>query len=256
MRFCSLGSGSDGNGLLVECAPDRYLLLDCGFSYKELERRLAQKQLNLSQLAAVVVTHEHGDHVGCALTLAARQQIALLCSHGTFSAISGAQHAGGRQWREVADGSHHSIAGLTICAFSVPHDAREPLQFTFTDGKRRLGVLTDIGHATDYVNLQLAACDSLVLECNHDAQLLASGPYPPMLKRRVGGDWGHLANHAAAGILQSIAHPQLKHVACAHLSKQNNRPELAQAALAQVLGCAADAVLVADQARGLPWLDC
>jgi phosphoribosyl 1,2-cyclic phosphodiesterase len=256
MQFCSLGSGSEGNALLVECAPKRYVLLDCGFRLKELDARLAARGLSTDNLSAVLVTHEHGDHIGSALPLVARARIPLFTSHGTALAVDAASHAGSAYLQEIADGASFTIEGLQINAFSVPHDAREPLQFTLSDGARKLAMLTDLGHATAYVLAQLKGCHSLVLECNHDAALLANGPYPPSLKRRVGGDWGHLANHAAAEILHAVAHAGLNHVACAHLSKQNNSPALAQAALAAVLGCASDEVLVASQATGLPWLDC
>jgi len=134
----------------------------------------------------------------------------------------------------------------------VPHDAREPLQLVCWDGDARLGVLTDLGHASAHVLQMLAGCRSLVLECNHDEQMLAAGSYPPFLKRRVGGAYGHLANSAAGEIAAAVKPTGI--VVAAHLSEQNNKPELARAALAAALACGADDLYVADQAAGSDWL--
>jgi len=138
--------------------------------------------------------------------------------------------------------------------FTVPHDAREPLQLTCSDGAGRLGVLTDLGHATSHVLEQLAECGTLLLECNHDPAMLAASTYPPFLKRRVGGAYGHLANEAAAAIAQAIRPRGLKQVVAAHLSEQNNRPELARLALAAAMGCGEADIQVADGPRGCGWL--
>jgi phosphoribosyl 1,2-cyclic phosphodiesterase len=136
----------------------------------------------------------------------------------------------------------------------VPHDAREPLQLTCTDGDVRLGLLTDLGHVSAHVQQELAACATLLLECNHDEAMLRDGPYPPFLKRRVGGGWGHLANTAAASLAQSLlAAGRLRQVVAAHLSEQNNTPELAHTALVQALGTAAE-IHIADGASGSGWL--
>jgi phosphoribosyl 1,2-cyclic phosphodiesterase len=136
----------------------------------------------------------------------------------------------------------------------VPHDAREPLQLTCTDGATRLGVLTDLGHAPMDVLQVLANCNALLLESNHDPDLLAGSSYPPFLKRRVGGSNGHLANSQAAAILQAVRHDRLNHVVAAHLSARNNRPALARAALAAALERADEDILVADAALGTDWV--
>ena len=151
--------------------------------------------------------------------------------------------------------SPFAIDGLEVRPFPVPHDAREPAQFVLTDGASRLGVLTDTGSTTRHVEAMLSGCDALVLECNHDPAMLASGPYPGWLKTRIGGAFGHLANEAAAGLLAALDRSRLRHVVAAHLSETNNRPELATAALARVLGCGPDEILVADQDRGFDWLE-
>jgi len=172
-------------------------------------------------------------------------------THGTARAIPGAR----AEVRVFDSHSPFAIDGLEVRPFPVPHDAREPAQVVLTDGASRLGVLTDTGSTTRHVEAMLSGCDALVLECNHDPAMLASGPYPGWLKTRIGGAFGHLANEAAAGVLGALDRSRLRHVVAAHLSATNNRPALATAALARVLGCGSDEILVAGQDRGFDWLD-
>jgi phosphoribosyl 1,2-cyclic phosphodiesterase len=148
-----------------------------------------------------------------------------------------------------------TVGDLSIQPFPVPHDAREPVQYVLDDGKWRLGVLTDIGEGTPHVQRMLSGCDALVLESNHCSDLLAHSDYPASLKARIGGRYGHLSNQAAADILASLDRSRLKSVHAAHLSKQNNAPHLAQAALAQVLGCAPEEIGVASQDEGFDWVE-
>jgi phosphoribosyl 1,2-cyclic phosphodiesterase len=147
-----------------------------------------------------------------------------------------------------------AVDGLEIQPYPVPHDAREPVQYVFGDGDRRLGVLTDAGCSTRHIESVLAGVDALVLECNHDAAMLESGPYPASLKRRVGGRFGHLENGQAAGLLGKLKHDRLKCVMAAHISRKNNTAALAQRALAGVLGCADADVRVACQTAGFDWI--
>jgi phosphoribosyl 1,2-cyclic phosphodiesterase len=254
MRFASLGSGSEGNALVVESTRDGVVtrvLLDCGFALKEAERRLARLGLVPDDLDAIVVTHEHGDHVGGVFRMARRYQLPVWLTHGTAQAI-GAEMEGVAS-RYCHPGDVFSIADITILPYAVPHDAREPVQFVFSDGAVRLGVLTDAGRKTAHIVAMLSGCDALVLECNHDAALLDGCDYPPSLKWRIKGDYGHLANHTAAEILDALDRRQLKVIVAAHLSRQNNSAELARAALSEVLRDAADAIVVATQDDGLPW---
>jgi phosphoribosyl 1,2-cyclic phosphodiesterase len=257
VRFCSLGSGSSGNATLIEASDGMRttrLLVDCGFTLRELEKRLALHDLAPEHLDAVFVTHEHNDHVGCAFALLRRHGTPLWASEGTWRAACGrAALPPGTQIARNAEPI--VVAALEITPFAVPHDAAEPLQLTVTDGRSRLGVLTDLGHGPPTVVARLAACDALLLECNHDAQMLADGPYPHGLKRRIAGARGHLANHQAAAILRQCTHAGLRHVVAAHLSRQNNRPHLAAATIAEVLGTVAGDVVVADGFGGSPWLD-
>lgn len=257
MRFCSLGSGSTGNATLVE-ADDlggaTRLLIDCGFTLKELGLRLARCGVEAQSITAVFVTHEHGDHVGCALALARRYGIPLWMSRGTWRAI-GSPDIGHDLLRYARDGETLAIGALEIAPYTVPHDAAEPLQLSCSDGARRLGVLTDAGCITPHLTAALQRCDALLLECNHDRAMLAASSYPASLKRRVGGTLGHLANDSAAELLRACRHDRLRHVVAAHLSLQNNRAELAAAALATVLGGRPDDIVVADARAGFGWLD-
>ncbi|WP_207001064.1 MBL fold metallo-hydrolase [Trinickia mobilis] len=255
MRFASLGSGSEGNALVVEAsngATTTRVMLDCGFSAKEVERRLLRLDLGVEQLDAILITHEHSDHIGSALTLARKWSLPLYMSWGTARAV-GADDAD-VDLRVLWGDEAAAIGDLEVLPYTVPHDAREPLQFVFSDGACRLGVLTDVGTSTPHISAVLSGCDGLVLECNHDTKMLAESRYPQSLKARIGGNHGHLNNDAAADILASLDRTRLKHLVAAHLSQQNNLPELAQAAMARVLGAAATEVGVASQSGGFGWL--
>ncbi len=256
LRFRSLGSGSTGNATLVEATSGgrtTRLMVDCGFGVRQLDARLASAGLMVADLDAIFITHEHGDHIGCVHTVSARHRIPVWMSEGTWLA-TGARDFDGRL-NFARDGASIDLGGLSVEPFTVPHDAREPLQLTCGDGARRLGILTDLGHATPYVLKRLAGLDALLLEFNHDSDLLAGSGYPAFLKHRVGGQYGHLSNAAAAGIASAIHHDRLRHVVAAHLSEQNNRPDLVQRSLGAALGCAADDVMAATAASGCPWLD-
>lgn len=252
MRFASLGSGSRGNSLLVEIGHTR-LLVDAGFGPAEMSRRLARLCLAPEDIDAVLVTHEHSDHIGGVAACARRFGWSIRLTHGTLAAW---RERGGEMAATLID-SHgpFSIGDISVQPFPVPHDAREPVQFVFSDGNRRLGVLTDAGHVTPFMVSMLDACDALVLECNHDMAMLERGRYPPALKRRIGGQWGHLDNCATASLLAQIERKKLQHVVAAHLSDENNTPALAQSALAAVLQCDPEWVGIATQTGGLDWRD-
>ncbi len=255
LRFKSLGSGSSGNATVVQGRSDtqlNHLLIDCGLGIRQLDARLGQAGMLAEQIDAIFITHEHGDHIGCARQLALRERIPVWMSHGTYTALGEPDFDG--LLRIACDGMEISLGALQVRPFTVPHDAREPLQLTCGDGAARLGVLTDLGHATSHVLEQLADCGTLLLECNHDPLLLAASRYPPFLKRRVGGAYGHLANEAAAAIALALRPRGLRQVVAAHLSEQNNRPELARLALAAAMGCEPADVHVADGPSGCGWL--
>ncbi len=249
MRFASLGSGSRGNATLVEAGGTR-VLVDCGFSCAETEKRLARLSLQPGDVEALLVTHEHSDHIAGVARFSRRFDIPVWMTAGTE-----AMHQGGAlaAWHCFSGHERFEIGDLEVQPFPVPHDAREPCQFVFSDGASRLGVLTDAGSVTPHMARALSRLDALLLECNHDAQLLASGPYPPALKQRVGGQFGHLSNDQAADLLNKIDCGRLQHLVAAHLSDKNNQPHLARRALAAALGCAAADISVADQDAGLEW---
>ncbi len=257
IRFKSLGSGSSGNATVVQARGGTqltHLLIDCGLRLRDLDVRLGQSGLLADQIDAIFITHEHGDHLGCAHRLALRERIPIWMSRGTYAAIGEPDFEG--LLRIACDGVDIELGGLRLRPFTVPHDAREPLQLICGDGAVRLGILTDLGHASNHVMEALAGCETLLLECNHDAQMLAASSYPAFLKRRVGGDWGHLANDAAAAIAQAMRPHGLRQLVAAHLSEQNNRPELARRALAGAMGCDEADIHVADGASGCGWLSC
>jgi phosphoribosyl 1,2-cyclic phosphodiesterase len=256
MRFCSLGSGSSGNATLIEASggiTTTRVLVDCGFSLRELQARLNRIGLAVDDIDAVFVTHEHGDHVGCALTLARRHAIPVWTSRGTWRAIGQPDVPG---LIHFARDLHPVVIGdMELTPYTVPHDALEPLQLRFTDGASRIGVLTDVGCITQHLIAQLEGCDALLLECNHDRQMLADSSYHPALKARISGRLGHLANDVAGEILGAIQHSGLKHLVAAHLSERNNSPLLATTALAAAIGAVRSDIVVADPVKGFGWLD-
>ncbi|NDU91772.1 MAG: MBL fold metallo-hydrolase, partial [Ferrovum sp.] len=235
MRFASLGSGSEGNGLLIQCEATA-VLLDCGFSLAETTARLSRLGVVPQQLTALLVTHEHSDHIAGVARLARRYDLPVYASFGTLAALR--DQLADSQLHAITSDVPFALEALAIEPFAVPHDAREPLQFVVGNGNRRLGVLTDVGCSTPHIEAMLKTCDALFLETNYDPHLLKNGPYPPQLKERVSGRFGHLSNDDSAALLSRLDLSRLQRVVAAHVSKKNNTPQLAQAALARVLGCA------------------
>ncbi len=253
MRFASIGSGSAGNCTVVEQQSTR-LLLDCGFGIKEVVTRLHGLGLMPEQISGILITHEHDDHAKGAFKLAAKYNIPLWLSHGTLKMCERYLPENLHNQINIID-SHASfeIQDLHITPFPVPHDAREPTQFCFFDGQHKLGVLTDAGSSTPYIEQVLTQCDALVLECNHDLNMLENGPYAWTLKKRVGSRLGHLDNASAARLLASLDNSKLKHIVAAHLSAKNNTPNLARLSLSAALNCEPNWVGIADQLTGFSW---
>ncbi len=226
-------------------------MLDCGFGLREAESRLMRLGVTPSDLSAIVVTHEHQDHVGGVFMMARRYRLPVWLTCGTFQAIR-------HKCKDVAfhfcrDGEQLAIGDLQLSPYTVPHDAREPVQYTATDGVHKLGVLTDAGRSTPHLVRALDACDALMLECNHDRTLLDNSIYPYSLKQRIGGDYGHLSNDTSAEILSALDRSRLRLVVGAHLSLQNNTPELARTALSGALGKHEAELRIACQKGGFNW---
>jgi phosphoribosyl 1,2-cyclic phosphodiesterase len=255
IRFRSIGSGSGGNATVVEASSGittTRLLVDAGFSLKELDSRLARAGLAASDLDAVFVTHEHGDHIGCALALAEREHLPLWMSRGTWRASGG--FGVPATLRFARDAEPIAIGDIEVHPFTVAHDAAEPLQLRCSDGQRCLGVLTDLGSITEHMLEAIAGCAALVLECNHDETMLAASRYPPSLKARIGGRYGHLSNALAVELLERGIGAGLGRLVAAHLSRENNRPEIVRAALAACWGSRPTDVVIADPVLGFGWL--
>ena len=250
MRIASLGSGSGGNATLVEAAGTR-LLIDCGFSLRELSARAARRGFDLASLDAVLVTHEHGDHANGVAALARRHKLPVYLTHGTASAdrLAGCPN----QCHFNADSSF-SIGAIAVDAVAVPHDAREPVQYRLRHEKFCVGVLTDLGSITAHVRSAFGACDLLVLEFNHDREMLRSGPYPPPLKARVGGDWGHLSNAQSLQLLAAADLQRLQWLVVAHVSEQNNARGCVEALVEEHLPELMPRMCWADQDTGFDWL--
>jgi phosphoribosyl 1,2-cyclic phosphodiesterase len=251
LRFASLGSGSRGNALVVETGRTR-VMLDCGFSFAETVMRLQRIGCAAEDIDAIVVTHEHDDHIGGVARFAMRLRIPVYLTPGTRAAMADKLEA--VDCRCFDPHAPFAIGDIVVDPFPVPHDAREPAQVVFGDGRHRLGVLTDVGVPTAHIRAMLSGCSALVLECNHDEGLLREGPYPPSLKARIGSRFGHLRNGDAAELLSTLDRSRLRHVVAAHLSDANNTPALAQQALAGALGAHPDEVTVATQAEGFSWV--
>jgi len=249
VRFASLGSGSRGNATLIQ-AGNTTLMVDCGFSVSETEARLQRLGVEPGAIAALLVTHEHSDHASGVMRFALRHGIPVRCTPGTRQACL---ERGFESAQPIDSHGKFTVGDIEVTPVTVPHDAREPVQFLFDGGAHRFGLLTDTGSLTPHIRRQFGGCGALLLECNHDREMLENGPYPPSLKERVGGPLGHLSNAQAADLVRGIDTRWLQHLVAAHLSEKNNTPVLARAALAEALDCDADWIGVADQESGLDW---
>ena len=251
IRFASLGSGSRGNAALV-AANGSLIMIDCGFSVAEASRRMARLDVSPEDVDAILVTHEHADHIAGVAKFARRHGTTVYMTHGTARACKDTRVP---DLQIMNPHQAFRIADFDVQPYPVPHDACEPCQFVLSFNGKRLGILSDAGCITPHMRKQLEPCDALLLECNHDVDMLAQGPYTPMLKQRVGGSLGHLNNGQAADLLASISTAALQHVAVTHISEVNNTPDLAHAAVAQALDEALERITLADQGNGLPWME-
>ena len=232
LRFASLGSGSRGNALLVESA-QTLVLVDCGLTLKAIEERLGGLGRDPRDIDAVLVTHEHTDHIRGVAAFARRYRTPVRMTAGT---AAGSASRTPPRLETFNCHRQFEIGDLSIEPFPVPHDAREPCQFVFSNGHRRLGILSDTGHITPHIKTHLAGCDALALEFNHDAEALWAGDYPEHLKQRIASQVGHLNNVQAAELLSHVADSRLQWVVALHLSETNNSPGRVRETLHDALG--------------------
>lgn len=252
MQFASLGSGSRGNCTLVE-TDGTTILVDCGFSMRETERRLQRLSREMRQISAILVTHEHGDHVRGVASLSKKYNIPVWSSRGTAKGAKLEELNDLGLWNCIDIHRNFEINSVQVQPIPVPHDAKEPCQFIFNDGDWRLGILTDTGSITPYIEEQYSACDAFILEANHDEDMLAQGSYPQSLKSRVGGNYGHLNNGQAKDLLNAIDISKLQYLVASHISDKNNTVALARDKMSEALDVDASWIDVASQDEGLDW---
>lgn len=227
MEVLVLASGSSGNAALVRFGQTR-ILVDAGVSALQIRRRLEYFGQSIKDVDAILISHEHSDHVrGLEVTLK-RDQVPVWTTAGTWSRLGVRSPDGG----ELESGTEMTIGEIRILPVATSHDASEPVAFVFSDGRRRIGMVTDTGVFTPLLEQRLAYCDWLLLEANHDADLLRHGPYPWPLKQRIASRRGHLGNHQSAEALDRLCLPELGALIGLHLSAENNRADLAEQALA------------------------
>lgn len=254
MRFTNLGSGSRGNSTLVSC-DQHHILVDCGFSAREIVRRLRTRGVSPEQIDGIFITHEHGDHIKGALQFAKQFKTPIYLSRGTWDNWRDNLQARklGIQivWIQPRDVCH--VGQMTISAVPVPHDAREPLQFTVQSKGYKLGILSDLGSTPPWVVEAFNGCDALLMESNHDVEMLKNGPYPIKLQDRVAGARGHLSNDQTFEFLKALDTSRLRFLVLTHLSEKNNTPKLALAKVNKLRLLVEHKVMVACQERGTHW---
>ncbi|MBU0730347.1 MAG: MBL fold metallo-hydrolase [Proteobacteria bacterium] len=232
MRFCVLGSGSKGNSTFIESGETR-ILIDSGFSGKETARRLAEVNVDIALLSGIIVTHEHTDHVKGVSILSRRYKLPVFATAATFAAAMDLKSS--HACHEISPGTAFSLENLVIHPFAISHDAADPVGFVVSNNLFSLGYCTDTGVVSRLMQHRLSSCHGLILECNHDPEMLKTGPYPEMLKQRVRSKVGHLANAEAVNFLRELLHENMQYVVLAHISETNNHPEKVQQTLAEII---------------------
>lgn len=249
LRFCSIGSGSKGNGTLVS-AGETTLLVDCGFGLKETTKRLLAKNILPEQLSAILVTHEHSDHIKGVTSLSNKYDIPVWLSRGTSLHKSCDKLILCNLFN-----SHEpfELGDISVTPVPVPHDSREATQFVLRSSNSSLGILTDIGHITEHVRTQFSECEALMLEFNYDYRMLMQGKYPRQLKQRVAGNLGHLSNEQAQDFLNSRKDCPPEILVVMHRSEENNSEEKIAESLEEAGVSDASTVVYAKQSCGFDW---
>jgi len=251
LQIAALGSGSSGNSLLVRSGGTT-LLIDCGFTMKETIARMHHLGVTPSELSAVLVSHEHGDHVKGVGPLSRKFGLPVWCTHGTYNGARDNRFSSVRLFN-----AHEPfvIDGITIDPFPTPHDAAESCQFVFSVNNARFANVTDLGACTPHVKAMLTGVNALVVECNYDNDMLRNGPYPPSLQARIRSDYGHLGNEQAGLLMKELDHPELQHILLGHLSEQNNSDAAALATMHSHLDDGHERVFVLAQHCCSHWFD-
>ena len=250
MRLATLGSGSKGNATLLDTG-DGLLLIDCGLSARETERRMKDLDLSFSDLLGILVTHEHADHIGGVSAVASKSGAPVYATRGTSRKLKCSAEV-------IRAEEEFSVSGssVIILPVAVPHDAREPVQFTFRLEGIKLGILTDLGSVTPHVVEEFSGCHSLLVESNHCREMLSKGAYPAALKRRILGPWGHLSNEQTAQLLtqmfSSSAVPS--NLIIGHISKENNTKNRVEDCLGDLVS-EIKSLVFASQDEILPWTE-
>ncbi len=253
MQLSVLGSGSKGNSVYITSG-ETSILIDAGFSGKELSKRLSSIKKGVNDLDAVLLTHEHNDHISGAGVISRRCKIPVFANSGTFS--GGEKRLGKLHKRiEFTTGEKITFQDIEIRSFRTLHDTRDPVGYIISNGERSIGYCTDTGKVTHLMAARMQNCDALILEFNHDPHMLKTGPYPLALQQRVRSSHGHLANEDAADFLKNLLNDKLRYIILAHLSEVNNLPELALAAAAKVTQNTNSQMFLSEQYKPLPLIE-
>ena len=229
MRLCSIASGSSGNCIYVG-TDTTHVLVDVGISRKRTEEGLNSLGICPGELDAIFVTHEHSDHISGLGVFSRKYNVPIYATPKTLDAIRGCRSLGAIDdglFQTVKADESFTIKDMTVNPMRISHDAAEPVAYRFSYGKQKIGVITDLGTYNDYTIESLRGMDALLLEANHDVNMLQVGPYPYPLKQRILGDRGHLSNENSGRLLSRLLHDKLQYIVLGHLSKENNLPELA-----------------------------
>lgn len=249
VHFVSLGSGSNGNSTLVRVG-DTLLLVDAGFSARMITERLSSVGIAATDISAILVSHEHSDHVKGVPVLARKHRIPVWLTRGTYRRLKDKNIP---TIEFIHPHGSFCIGDAKITPFPIPHDAAEPCQFMIGDGKKRFAIATDMGCVTPYVSEQLTGVDALLLEANYDDTMLATGSYPYALKSRIDGRYGHLSNDQCAILAASLEHPGLEKLFLGHLSENNNTPDSAFECVANRMKRGSDGICVLKRAAVSDW---
>ncbi len=251
MKFASLGSGSKGNATIID-TEHGCLMIDCGFSIKETTRRLERVGKSPQDISAILVTHEHSDHWKGVLPFASKFSIDIYATAGCYRAVNISPRTS-KQFKVICSHSSFMLNNVQVLPIPVPHDASEPVQYIFSYDQFRLGILTDVGNITPYIIEQYNRCTGLLVEANHDVEMLQAGTYPRFLKDRVAGEWGHLNNYQTASLLSAIDQDIIQKLVIGHISESNNDSVRVKKAIEDVFTCS-EKIIYANQNEGFDWV--